>query len=49
MYRQLILDIHPIRFYSPRRPHEFYSRKAVKQVERAFWQVIYRTQIYLIF
>ena len=29
-------------FYSTCRPHEF--RKAVKQVERAFWQVIYRSR-----
>ena len=29
-------------FYSTCRPHEF--RKAVKQAERAFWQVIYRSR-----
>ena len=32
-------------FYSTYQPHEFYSRKALKQAERAFWQLICRTQI----
>ena len=41
MYHQLILDIYTP-FYSTCRPHEF--RKAVKQAERAFWQVIYRSR-----
>ena len=31
-------------FYSTCRPHEFYGRKAVKQAERDFWQVIYRSR-----
>ena len=35
-------------FYSTCRSHEFYGRKAVKQAERDFWQVIYRSRHRLI-